>query len=137
MKKIYILFGVILLVLLAVGCTGNDNAATNSNSDNPQVTEASQAQPEAETAPLTILDSKLVKDEYGGYSVVGNATANKDLSYAEVDASFTDQSGALVGSFLANIQNIEEGNRWSFTIIAPVGSSVRVTDYNIKVGNCF
>jgi len=136
MKKIYILFGVILLVLLAVGCTGNDNAATNSNSDNPQVTETAQAQPDEETGPLTILDSKLVKEEYGGYAITGTAKANKDLGYAEVDAQFKDANGVVLQSSLANVQNLKVGDVWSFKVIGPFEGNV--DNYSITVSKgCF
>lgn len=66
MKKIYIAFGVILLVLLALGCTGSNNT-----SDNPQSgtqTETAQppepTQPEVKATPVVIAswEGESIKD---------------------------------------------------------------------------
>jgi len=129
MKKIYIVFGVILLALLALGCSGTNNTATDTSQPAP-------VKQVIEEKPLTILDSKLVKEEYGGYSITGTAKANKDLGYAEVDAQFKDADGVILQSSLANVQNLKSGDVWSFKVIGPFEGNVE--NYSIAVSNgCF
>jgi hypothetical protein len=133
MKKIYIAILAIVLVFMALGCAGTDDTATNSNSDNAQPVQVKQA---VAKEPLTILDSKLVKEEYGGYSITGTAKANKDLGYAEVDAQFKDAGGVILQSSLANVQNLKAGDKWSFKVIGPFEGNV--DNYSIAASKgCF
>ncbi|MDD4588849.1 MAG: FxLYD domain-containing protein [Parabacteroides sp.] len=136
MKKIYIAFGVILLALLVIGCSGSNNASDNSKSDNAQPATTEQAVQTEEQPALTILDSKLVKEEYGGYSITGTAKANKDLGYAQVDAQFKDANGVILQSSLANVQNLKTGDMWSFKVIGPFEGNVG--NYSIAASkSCF
>ena len=143
MKKIYIVFGVILLALLVVGCSGSNNTTTESKSDNSQpataepATQPTQVKQEVAEEPLTIIDSKLVKEEYIGYSITGTAKANKDMSYAEISAKCYGPDGAVIGSYLTNMQNLKAGETWNFKVIGPMDDSVRVENYTIAAGNCF
>lgn len=105
MKKIYIAILAIVAIFLALGCAGSNNNAVN-NYKEGNVTEVKQ---ETTQEPLTVIDSKLVKEEYGGYSITGTAKANKDLTYAEVSAKCYDSSGAVIGSYLTNMNNLKTG----------------------------
>ena len=136
MKKIYIAFGVILMALLVLGCSGSNNASDNSKSDNTPPATTEQAVQTDEQPALTILDRKLVKEEYGGYSITGTAKANKDLGYAQVDAQFKDANGVILQSSLANVQNLKAGDMWSFKVIGPFEGNVG--NYSIAVSkSCF
>ncbi len=132
MKKIFITFGVVLLVLLALGCSGSNNSSDNTQSGNTE--EVTQVE---EQEPLTVVDSQLVKEQYGGYSITGTAKANKDLSYAEISAKCYDPDGAVIGSYLTNMNNLKAGETWNFKVIGPMDDSVRVANYTIGNGNSF
>ncbi len=133
MKKIYIAILAIAAIFLALGCAGNNtNTAETSKAGN--VTEVKQ---DAAQEPLTVIDSKLVKESYGGYSITGTAKANKDLTYAEVSAKCYDSGGAVLGSYLTNMNNLKAGETWNFKIIGPMDASVRVENYTIGNGNSF
>ena len=132
MKKLYITIAAVLLVVLALGCSGND-----SGSDNYQAGNTTEVKQESTQEPLTIIDSKLEKEQYGGYSITGTAKANKDLSYAEVSAKCYGADGAVIGSYLTNMNNLGADETWNFKIIGPIDDSVRVENYTIKNGNSF
>jgi len=133
MKKMTI-FSILIIfaVFAAIGCTGN-----NSSSDNYQQGNSSEVAQAEEKAPLEIVNSELGKEEYGGYSITGTAKANKDLSYAEVSAKCYGPDGAVLGSYITNMNNLKSGETWNFKIIVPVDSSTRVTNYTIGNGNSF
>lgn len=133
MKKITI-FSILIIfaVFAAIGCTGN-----SSNSDNYKQGNSSEVTQVEEKAPLEVIDSKLVKESYGGYSITGTAKANKDLSYAEVSAKCYGSDGAVLGSYIANMNNLKSGETWKFKIIGPMGEDVRVSNYTIGNGNSF
>jgi hypothetical protein len=137
MKKIYIAtITAIVLVFLALGCSGSNNTADNSKSDNSQPATTEQVVQTEEQPALTIIDSKLVKEEYGGYSITGTAKANNDLGYAQVDAQFKDANGVILQSSLANVQNLKAGDMWSFKVIGPFEGNVG--NYSIAVSkSCF
>lgn len=139
MKKRYITIGVIILFILVLGCagSGNNNSGTSSKSDNYQTGNSTEVNQEVPQEPLTILNSKLVKEQYGGYSITGTAQANKDLSYAEVSAKCYGSDGAVIGSYIANMNNLKKGEKWNFKVIGPVDNTVRVTNYTIANGNSF
>ena len=56
--------------------------------------------------------------EYVGY-VKGSVknTCDRDFSYAQVQVNFKDNSGNLVNSGLANINNLEQGQVWAWKIM--------------------
>jgi hypothetical protein len=139
MKKRYIAIGVIILFILVLGCagSGNNNSGTSSKSDNYQSGNSSETNQEAPQEPLTILNSKLEKNEYAGYYITGTAQANKDLTYAEISAKCYGPDGSVIGSYIANMNNLKKGEKWNFKVIGPVDDTVRVTNYTIANGNSF
>lgn len=131
MKKIYIAILVIFAVFLAIGCSGSGSNSDN-NYQQGNTTDVTQAE---EKQPLEIIDSKLVKEQYGGYSITGTAKANKDLGYAEVSAKCYGTDGAVMGSYIANMNNLAAGETWNFKVIGPFEGVV--TNYTIRNGNSF
>lgn len=129
MKKYTIVFLTILAIMTAVGCTGSNNA------NNYQPGNSAQATQETTKPALEILNSQLVKEEYVGYSVKGTAKANKDLTYGEVSVKAYGSDGAVLGSYITNINNLKSGETWNFKVLIPVESSVRVANYTIANGN--
>lgn len=115
---------------MALGCSGN-----SSNPDKYQPGNSTQANQEASKPPLEILNSKLMKQEYGGYAVTGTAKANKDLTYAEVSVKAYGSDGAVIGSYITNMNNLKAGETWNFKVLGPFDDSVRVVNYTIANGN--
>lgn len=138
MKKRYITLIVIILALLVLGCAGSNSGNTSTtSSDNSQQVKTQAVEQPATTEPLTILDSKITYEEIGGYTVTGTAKANKDLSYAEVTSKCYDANGAVIGSYIANMQNLKKGETWNFKILGPFDNSVTVAKYTVSNGNSF
>ncbi len=119
---------VILATLLAVGCTGSSSEYSDGNTDENTDTAF-------ETEPLEILDHHLENGENETYKVIGSAKAHKSLSYAEVKVKVYDEDGALISTFLDDIDNLEEGETWDFEVRFFVLGK-EVDDYEIAVGSC-
>ncbi|MEN6293145.1 MAG: FxLYD domain-containing protein [Methanobacterium sp.] len=128
MKTIYKIGIAVLAVFLLLGCLGSNTNTNKSSTPSDNVQSAPEKAPEL---PLNVTENTLTKDQYGYYYVQGTAIANKDMTYAEIDAQFTDEDGAVVGSFLANTNNLKKGQTWKFKIIGPIDTSVRVAGANI------
>lgn len=135
MKKIYVTLIVIILAFLVLGCAGSKSGNSDISSDNSQQAQTQAVEQPAE--PLTILDSTITHDEITGYAVSGTARANKDLSYAEVTSKCYDSNGAVIGSYLTNMQNLKKGETWNFKILGPFDNSVKVSNYTVSNGNSF
>lgn len=135
MKKRNVIIGlvIVLAVFMAFGCSGSGS----NNTDKYQQGDSTQVNKVDNKQPLEILESHLVKEEYGGYSVEGTAMSNKDLSYAEITVKCYDADGATIGSYLTNMQNLKAGEKWSFKVIGPIGDDKRVANYTIANGNSF
>jgi len=134
MKKYIFVLIIMLVVIAAIGCSSR---GSNTNIDNYQSENYTELTQTAEPPALTILDSKLTKDEYGVYFIIGTAKANKDLGYTEVSTKCYGPDGKVIGSYIANINNLKAGEIWNFKVIGPVDDSVRVTKYTIASGNYF
>lgn len=136
MKKGVLVLITILALIFVAGCTDNktDYQEGNTEPASEQVTESTSTE---EVQPLLVInDNSLGKEEYGGYIVTGSATANKDLSYAEVKVKYYDDSGALVGSDYTNIVDLDAGETWNFKVYGPSDDSIHVSNYKIAVGDC-
>lgn len=137
MKKYIFVLTIMLAVMAAVGCSSSDSSGSNINIDNYQSENYTELTQTAEQPALTILDSKLTKDEYGVYFIIGTAKANKDLGYTEVSAKCYGPDGKVIGSYVANMNNLKAGEIWNFKVIGPIDDSVKVTNYIISSGNYF
>jgi hypothetical protein len=142
MKKYICVFIVVLGVFLAIGCTGSNTdykeGNTNISSDAGEQSNEStvQASETPEQPALNITSHTLSKQEYGGYIVKGTATSSRDLGYAEVKVKFYDDSGSLIDSGIANINDLGAGEKWNFEVYC-LATDKHVADYKIAVGNCF
>lgn len=128
MKTIYKIGIAVLAVFLLLGCIGSNGNTDKNTTPSDNVQSTPEKAPEL---PLNVTENVLTKDQYGYYYVQGTAIANKDMTYAEIDAQFTDADGAVVGSFLTNTQNLKKGQTWKFKIIGPIDSSTVITGANI------
>ena len=67
-----------------------------------------------EKAPYTIADLKGTDDYITG--TLTNLTGDKK-TYVQVEINLLDKSGAVVGSTLANVNNLEAGQKWKFKAV--------------------
>lgn len=119
MKKLILILSIFILICTSPGCTENKTEYQNGS------TPAAETQKEA---TLTIIDSTLEKEEYGGYIVTGTAQSDADVSYAEVDVKFYDAEGAVLQSGMTNIVDLKAGEPWKFKVYGP---SEDVKEYKI------
>ena len=120
MKRLLIILSIFIITCTSLGCT--DSTANYQNGSTP--TE------EAPKEELTILDSKLEQEEFGGWIVTGTAQSNTSLDYAEVKVKYYDENGSLVYSDFTNIVDLAANEPWKFKVYGP-GSEFKITDYKI------
>lgn len=107
----------------------------NSNSASSEETSYSSKSKEK----LTILSSEIEYGEYGTLSIVGTAknTAGEDLTYCQISAKFYDSDNAVIGTSLANINNLGDGESWKFEIMYFDMDTENVEDYKISDISCW
>jgi hypothetical protein len=91
-----------------------DDAARRGNVSLPP---ASSAEAVKTGADAVVVDFNCWRDKYEGHMHIdGHArnTSGRLLSYVEVDFNLYDQSGAQIGSTMANISNLEPNGVWAF-----------------------
>lgn len=93
---------------------------------------------ENESKPkLTISDTNMsvTYNEFLGYSAtikgVAVNTSGRDLSYASVEFSVYDASGNNLGTALANINNLGEGDTWRFEATLFDFPSIRPSSFKL------
>ncbi len=110
---------VISFVLLIVAATLQYEPSADSSLQ-PAVSSAiSTSNPPAAVASkkgLIVEHFELQMSGHGYGKIIGTLTnaTNKQFSYAQVEFNLYDETGAQVGSTLANINNLEAGGRWNF-----------------------
>lgn len=69
---------------------------------------------------------------YGSKGVCGTVlnSSDRSFSYVQVEINLLDKSGAIVGSTIANINNLDAGKQWKFqaAIIEPNVASYVIKD---------
>ncbi len=80
---------------------------------------------------LEVTESHSCSTEYGSMAICGVVVnkSNHNIGYAQVEINLYDKNGNLVGSTLANINNLNAGGTWKFE--APFIEN-NVTSYNIE-----
>lgn len=124
---------IVLGVLALIGAISEGNSS-NTNSSNPS---SSSGVKFSSNEKLTILDSQLTYGDYGNLVIEGTAknVAGKKLNYAELDAKFYDDAGAVLGTSLGNINNLGSEESWKFKIYYLGTDSYKVDHYTIDVGS--
>lgn len=76
--------------------------------------------PQPQQPRFSVSDFRWESSQYGNRYLIGTLTSNtgKTYSYVQVEINLYDQSGAQVGSTLANVNNLEPYAAWKFR--APV-----------------
>ena len=110
-------------------------SATSASSPAPEASQPSSpavaaTQPQGQKG-LVVESFTLQTDSYGIGKVVGTAKNNtkKQYAYVQVEFNLYDDTGAQVGSTIANINNFEAGGTWNFE--APV-LETRATQAKLK-----
>lgn len=92
-----------------------------------------KAKAEAAKPKLEVIESKSENDKYSRY-VVGTVknNTNKEYGYVQVEINLYDESGAQVGSTLANANNLEAGGTWKFKapILEESAKTFKIKDVN-------
>lgn len=106
-----ILTFMLLFAIISAGCCG----ATNTTVD--QSGSAATGSGSSSTASdLQLVESHVENGDYGMKYIVGSVKNNggKTYKYVQVTINLYDNSGAQVGSTLANVNNLEPNGTWKF-----------------------
>lgn len=93
--------------------TGSGNIGDTSPSTPPRDYSSKPSKPD-----LEVLNYSSKSEQYARY-VVGTVRNNSDRSYSyvQVEINLLDKSGNVVGSTLANVNNLGPGETWKFKAI--------------------
>lgn len=114
---------VFVFILFGIGTANLPQTETTSFGSTDTATAASTSEPiaQAQAEPaqqkgLVVEDFRLEMGEYGVGKVIGTLRNNtkKQYSYVQVEFNLYDNTGAQVGSTLANVNNLEPGGTWAF-----------------------
>ncbi len=88
---------------------------------------------------LIILENHMQRGEYGMVDVVGTAknTGSSRISYGQINVKFYDTNGNLIGNGLANINDLDAGETWSFKATYLGTDGEKVASYKIGIGTAF
>jgi hypothetical protein len=112
---VLVLFGIGTANLPQTGTASFGNTVTETAISVSEPITQAQAEP-AQQKGLVVEDFRLEMFDYGVGKVVGTLMNNtkKQYSYVQVEFNLYDDSGAQVGSTLANVNNLEPGGTWAF-----------------------
>lgn len=107
---------------------GDDTPKTDSGSQGTQSVQA-QTEKSTEKKDLEVADLSMTTDNYST-KITGKITNNTDKTYSYVQVTFSlyDSEGALLGTALANVNNLEAGGVWKFEAI---GFESNVASYKL------
>lgn len=134
LKWLGIIVGGLIVIGIVGSILGDDNTKQQvSQPTAPAASTQSKTEPAQEPAKksnLEVIESSIQKDGYISY-IVGSVKNNssKQYSYVQVEINLYDNSGAQVGSTLANANNLEPGAIWKFKAVV---TEENATKYKIK-----
>ena len=120
--------GIIILLVVLAAIFGSSH-----NSSQPSATNNQGAAAKAEQKKdLELIEHKWTNDTYSSYieGAVKNNT-NKQYKYAQVEINLYDDSGAQVGSTLANANNLEPNGTWKFKALVTQKNAKKYAIKNI------
>jgi len=133
-KKGLIWAGVIVLLIIIIAVsTGHkdDDGPAAATSASAQAGETSQAPKNDWDGKFDVKDLAMTSDELGYGHITGTLTNLKDKEYKYVQLEFNvyDESGAQIGTALANTNNLEANGTWKFEAL---GTQTGVKNYKLK-----
>ena len=136
MKKIalFLMCFCIVVLILSVGCVSSTKVDSTGSVPSKAYVQPTQASTPVKTISkenLELIESHIETGAYGVRYVVGQVRNNADrtYSYVQVTINLYDNSGAQVGSTLANVNNLEPGGLWKFKAVLLEDTA---TNYKIK-----
>ena len=118
---IFLSFLVVIAMILSTGCTGTALGSRSASSANN----------------LQILEHHMEKPQYGMVSVAGTVqnVGSSKISYGSIRVRFYDKNGVLVGDGLANIDDLNSGQKRDFTATyLGLDPTNAIYSYQIDVG---
>ncbi|MFA4876561.1 MAG: FxLYD domain-containing protein [Methanoregula sp.] len=109
-----------MALILVVGCVSesqvNSPVSTTPYPGAKTTVKATAVKTTVSASPLQLVESHTETGDYGSRYVVGSVKNNGDKTYNYVQITINeyDDSGAQVGSTLANVNNLEPGGIWKF-----------------------
>jgi len=121
-KKVWFWVIILVVVIAIAGSSGSnsstDSGADNSNSSNPEAT-ATNKNTVDKKEKLEIVNGvdgiTVEQDTFSLYfsGIIQNNT-NRTYSYVQIEISLYDADGALLGTALDNVNNLEANGKWKF-----------------------
>lgn len=122
---------IIVAVIIIIGSSASGGEDTPKTDSGAQGTQSGQVQTEKPTKKedLEISDLNMTTDDFST-KITGKITNNTDKTYSYVQVTFSlyDSEGALLGTALANVNNLEGGGVWKFEA---VGFEQNVASYKL------
>lgn len=107
-----IIIAVIILLFVIIGFSGSNN------SSNEEKTGTTNSNKNSVTEKFTLLDgyNGYAGDYNIGYYIEGYVQNNtdKEYSYVSIEFNLYDADGALIGTAMDNINNLEANGKWKF-----------------------
>lgn len=109
-RHIVALLCLVVFVVFAMGSSNSKNTASNASSQS-----SSSQVAQEKKSDLEVLEHSTSSEQYSNY-VVGTVrnNSNKKYGYVQISINLYDDSGAQVGSTMANLNNLEPGGTWKF-----------------------
>ena len=102
-RKIFLIIGIVIFIILAVGSVSGANAVNKEEVDTETI-----------RRPYDVSDVEISSDGFATY-VTGVLTNNIGAKgYVQILIPCYDKDGAKVGDAMDNINNIEEKGKWRF-----------------------
>lgn len=128
---------IIVIFVIAVGSAGGSDSSTEVNSDNgaSSATTDTNKKSVEKKEKFEVVDGvdgiTVEQDMFATYfsGVVQNNT-NKEYSYVQIEISLYDADGALLGTALDNVNNLEANGKWKFRAM-----SMLTSDLNAEIAS--
>jgi uncharacterized protein YxeA len=135
---------IVVVIIIAASSAGasqnNGNKAneTTKTSDNSASKPKSESKPAAESKPALTLDDGWAIDQSNPYATyvngyVSNNTDKAYNSYIQITFNAYDESGANVGTCLANTNTVDANGKWKFQAMCS-GDNVKTVKFKDITG---
>lgn len=123
----WVLIVAVVAIIGSAAAGGDDTPKTDNGAQNGQV--QNQEPQEVKKEDLEVSDLEMTTDSIST-KITGKLTNNTDKTYSYVQVTFSlyDSEGALLGTALANVTNLEGGGVWKFEAI---GVETNVASYKL------